>query len=239
MAPELSVVVPAWNEEVLLKRTLPELYGYLQSLGKTFELIPVNDGSSDATASVMTAFAKQHKHVKVVSYENNKGKGGALSAGFARARGGVLAFIDADLTIDTSVLGRVVAGLTSADIAIASKHAKGANIAYPVLRKISSWGFTVLTRWLFGLRLTDFQCGCKAFTQNVAKKILPDMHTQGFLWDTEFLVKANRKHYKIVEVPAIVHPDERRSKVHVVKDTRRMFFGLLNLKRELYEHRVG
>lgn len=236
MAPELSVVVPAWNEAALLKRTLPELYRYLQSLNTTFELIPVNDGSLDATASVMNTFAKQHKNVHVVSYAKNKGKGGALSAGFAVAKGAVQAFIDADLTIDMRVLGKVIAALGKADIAIASKHAKGADVAYPWLRTVSSYGFTLLTRFLFGMRMTDFQCGCKAFTKKVAADIIPQLHTQGFLWDTEFLVKANRKHYKITEVPAIVHPDERRSKVSVVKDTRRMFLGLLRLKRELHEH---
>jgi glycosyltransferase involved in cell wall biosynthesis len=230
---QLSVIVPSYNEALTLKHTLPELYRYLRTLPWTFELIIGDDGSRDETAAVAAAFAKGKKNVVLVGYAKNRGKGGILSACFKKARGDVQLFIDADLNIEKSLIPVLVNALKQGDIAIASKHAKGANVAYPFIRRITSNGFGFLTRTLFRVPLRDFQCGLKAFKKDVIRSI--PVRNQGFLWDTEVLVKAYRKHYKIVEIPAIVHP-AGRSSVHVVRDTWRMFRGLLALARNVNEN---
>ncbi len=236
MIPEISVIVPAWNEAEILKKTLPELHAYLNTLPYTFELIVADDGSTDHTQSIVESLRKKLNGLHHVGYKKNQGKGGTLNHAFSKAKGTYQLFIDADLSIDKTLLAKEIDALKNgADIAIASKHAKGANVAYPMLRIVASYGFTFLTQCLFNMKLTDFQCGCKAFKREVIKNILPKMKTVGWLWDTEMLVRAHQKHYKIVELPATVRPDERKSKVRVVRDTWRMFRGLLALKRELHE----
>ena len=233
--PQLSVIVPAWNEAEALKQSIPSLHAYLSTLPYPFEILVADDGSTDTTATVISQLSQKYPAVSYAGYQVNRGKGGALTHAFGKARGKYQAFIDADLSIDKTLLARELHALQAgADIAIASKHAVGARVSYPFVRTVASYGFTALTRALFGLSLTDFQCGCKAFKREVIQDLLKEgVQTQGFLWDTEVLVKAHRKHYKIAEIPAIVHPDERRSKVRVFRDTWRMFRGLLSLKRNL------
>lgn len=231
---KLSVIVPSYNEAKTLYRTLPELYTYLRMLPWSFELIVGNDGSTDNTADVVREFAKGKKNVQLVTYQKNRGKGAVLTTCFMRAKGDVQLFIDADLSIEKRLIPALVAALEKGDIAIASKHAKGARVAYPILRKITSNGFQAMTRWLFRVPLTDFQCGLKAFRKDVIEDLLPTIKNERFLWDTEILIKAYRKHYKIVEIPAIVHP-AGRSSVHIFRDTWRMFRGLLALAQELNE----
>ncbi|HSU73055.1 MAG TPA: glycosyltransferase [Candidatus Binatia bacterium] len=233
---QLSVIVPSYNEAKTLQRTLPELYAYLRTLPWSFEIIVGNDGSTDNTGEVVRVFSKGRKNIRLVSYAKNRGKGGILTECFKRAKGDWQLFIDADLSIEKRLIPALIAALHQGDIAIASKHAPGARVAYPLVRKITSNGFQVLTRWLFHVPLRDFQCGLKGFRKDVMRDLLPSIHNQRFLWDTELLIKAYRKHYKIVEIPAIVHPAQRSS-VHIVRDTWRMFRGLLALAQELNEGR--
>jgi glycosyltransferase involved in cell wall biosynthesis len=238
--PQLSVIVPAWNEADILKRTLPELHAYLKTLPYTFELIVADDGSTDHTQATVEGLRKKLPGLHHVGYKVNRGKGGTLNHAFSKAKGEYQAFIDADLTIDKTLIGQEIDALKAgADIVIASKHARGAQVAYPPIRLIASYGFTLFTRVLFGMKLSDFQCGCKAFRKQVIQSLLPTIKTQGFLWDTEVLVKAEQKHYKIVELPARVKPDERKSKVRVFRDTWRMFKGLLALKREFHGRKLA
>jgi glycosyltransferase involved in cell wall biosynthesis len=234
--PDLTVIVPAYNEAMTLQRTIPELYTYLKTLPWSFELIVGDDGSTDNSRALISAFARKLPEVSYAGYAKNRGKGAILSESFRHARGKWQVFIDADLSIEKSLIPVLVKKLHHADIAIASKHAPGAKVAYPIIRKITSTGFGFLTRRLFGVPVRDFQCGLKAFRREVIHKLLPSVRNQRFLWDTEVLVKAYRKHYKIAEIPAIVHPASRSS-VHVVRDTWRMFRGLLALARELNEGR--
>ena len=223
-----SIIVPSYNEADTLKHTLPELYTYLKTLGP-FELIVGNDGSKDKTEQVIREFTKMHKNVQYVGYAQNKGKGAILTECFKKASGDVQLFIDADLSIEKTLIPVLIAALKHGDISIASKHLRGAKVAYSLIRRITSNGYGLLTRLLFGVQLKDFQCGLKAFKKEVIKDILPGIKNQRFLWDTEVLVKAYRKHYKIVEIPAIVHPAERSS-VHVFRDTWRMLRSLLELR---------
>jgi len=225
----LSVIVPSYNEAEILKRTLPELYAYLKTLPWDFELIVGNDGSKDATESTIKNFAKGKRNVRYVGYAQNRGKGAILTECFKTATGDIQLFIDADLTIEKTLIPVLVGALKKGDISIASKHLRGAKVAYPLVRRITSNGYGLLTRLLFGVPLKDFQCGLKAFKKEVIRDLLPGTVNQRFLWDTEILVKAFRKHYKIVEIPAVVHP-AGRSSVHVLRDTFRMFRGLLALR---------
>lgn len=225
----ISVIVPSYNEAETLKRTLPELYSYLKTLPWKFELIVGNDGSKDNTVQVIRDFAKTHKTVQYIGYASNRGKGAILTECFKRASGDVQLFIDADLTIEKTLIPVLVKALERGDISIASKHLRGAKVAYPFVRRITSSGYGLLTRLLFGVQLKDFQCGLKAFKKEVIRDLLPNIKNKRFLWDTEILVKAYRKHYKIVEIPAIVHPADRSS-VHVFRDTWQMFRGLLELR---------
>ena len=225
---DLSVVVPSYNEAKTIRRTLPELYNYLKTLPWSFELIAGNDGSTDNTEEVIRAFVKTHKNTKYAGYAKNRGKGAILNECFSKAKGDIQLFIDADLSIEKTLIPTLVMALHKGDIAIASKHLRGAKVAYPFIRRITSSGYGLLTRVLFNVPLKDFQCGLKAFRKDVLHKLLPAKN-QRFLWDTEILVRAFRKHYKIIEIPAIVHPAERSS-VHVFRDTWRMLRSLLELR---------
>lgn len=234
---KLSVIIPAYNEAETLKKTIPELHSYLKSLKMKFELIVADDGSTDDTKKVVSA-AKKLKGVVYAGYPTNKGKGATLTNAFKKAKGEYQVFIDADLTIEKSLIEVLLRSLKENDIAIASKHTKGAKVAYPLSRKIASYGFSMIARMFFHVPVGDYQCGLKAFRKKVIKDLLPSMISQGFLWDTEILARAYRKHYNIAEIPAIVHPEEgRASKVRIFRDTLRMFSGLLALSRAVNENR--
>ena len=232
-SPYLSVIIPAYNEEKIISNTIDEVYSFLKENNLNSEIIIGDDGSSDRTVLIVKKKIKQYKNIKLVEGKINKGKGAILRKCFSVAKGDIQLFIDSDLTIDINLIPIAIKYIEDGyDISIASKYLPNSNISYPLSRKIFSKGFAFITRILLNTKIRDHQCGLKCFRKEAIKKIMPHLKINGFLIDTEMLVIAQNKNFRIKEFPATVKPEySRGSKVKIFKDSLIMGKGILRLRK--------
>lgn len=204
----LSVIVPAYNEENTIYENLKELDGTLGLFRMPYEIVIVDDGSSDSTLKRISSFAESHHHAKVLSYENNSGKGNAILTGIDAAEGTLIAFIDADLEIHPMQIKSMIYAMKkeNADVVIGSKrHERSRVNNYPPSRSALSHFYHTMTNILFGLNMKDTQAGLKLFKAEVLRKIRPVLLVKRYAFDLEMLVNAKINGYKIIEAPIVVN----------------------------------
>ncbi|MBI0584499.1 MAG: glycosyltransferase [Methanomassiliicoccus sp.] len=199
----LSVIVPCYNEGDRIYKNLEECLRSLKSLGRPFEVIAVNDGSSDNTSLELNRLAVIHPEIIPVTYNNNVGKGNALRVGAIRASGDLIIFMDADLEIHPKHAAIFISTMerTGADMVIGSKRHPDSRVFYPLKRKFLSFGYHVLVRTLFGLKLTDTQPGFKLAKREVIEKEISKSKVNRYAFDLELLVNTDADGFKIVEAP--------------------------------------
>ncbi len=202
-SPYLSVVMPAYNEEKHITDNLLKASEIISGFVKSFEIIAVNDGSSDATESMIQQACDKDSKISCISYTSNKGKGYAITEGVKKAAGKYIAFLDSDLELNPSMLKNFLKTLQAqdADIAIGSKMHKKSKLDYPITRKFLSLGYYVILKILFKLNIKDTQTGIKLFKGDIIKSICETLTTTGFAFDIEILATAAKKGYKIIEMP--------------------------------------
>ena len=202
----VSVVIPAFNEASIVTRCLTETVAALESLGAPYEVILVDDGSSDGTADLARAAAELLPRVRVVGHEVNLGKGSALARGALAALGTVVLFVDADLEVHPRQLTLLLDKLesTGADVVIGSKLHPDSQVDVPHGRHLLSVGYYVLVRALFRLPVHDTQTGLKLFRREPLLRVLPRLLVKRFAHDLEVLVNVHRLGYRIEEVPVVV-----------------------------------
>lgn len=201
---EISVIIPAFNEEGVIARTLAETCAVLR--GHDYEIIVVDDGSRDGTWAEAEAFACEHTGVRVLRVGQNGGKGAALRRGTEIAQGELIAFLDADMDIHPRQLWLLLDAMRThnADVAVGSKHLADSRVVFPFSRRILSRAFSWLEKALFNLDLSDTQTGLKLFRAEVLRRAFPRVRVQRYAFDLELLVAASRFGYRIVEVPVTV-----------------------------------
>lgn len=199
----LSVLMPAFNEADRIIDSLSKSLKIFSSFGVPFEIIVVNDGSTDNTAKKIRLFSKKHPQIKLVSYRNNKGKGHALKHAFSFAKMSFVTFVDADLELNPIQLKIFfdIMRSSNSDIVVGSKRHPDSKLFYPFYRKFLSNSFYLLTRVLFGLPVKDSQAGLKLFKKSVLDDVFPRIIVKGYAFDLELLVVANTHGYKIAEAP--------------------------------------
>jgi len=203
-APRLSVVIPAYNEEQRLPRTIEQIERYLGGRRLDYELIIVDDGSTDGTRQVMDAAAARNSKVRLEALPANRGKGRALASGVAVARGAEVLVTDADLSTPIEELEKLEAALQAgAGVAIASRAVKGSRveIAQPIYRVLMGKVFNLIVQAVLLPGIWDTQCGFKLFRADVAQPVFAALTTDGFGYDPEVLYLAKRRGVKIAEVP--------------------------------------
>ena len=200
----LSVIVPAYNCKTIL-RDLSILKTYLDELSRPYEIICVVDGrknKSDKTIEIAKKVVD--KNVKIYFYPENKGKGYAIRFGMARAKGGIIAFIDAGSDLNAKGIGLALEHMKwyNADIVVGSKRHRASKVNYPWRRKMLSFIVQRATRLFFGLNVSDTQTGLKVFRREVLVKVLPRMMVKRWAFDLEMLAVANHLGFqKIYESP--------------------------------------
>ena len=213
----LSVIVPAYKQQRTIAKDLENIESVLQQVPYDYEIICVVDGLVDKTYE--RAKKLQSSKIKVVGYKTNHGKGYAVRYGMARARGSLIAFIDAGMDINPNALSMLLEHMKwySSDVIVGSiRHSASKVIGYPLKRKIFSFGYHFLVRFLFGLRITDSQRGIKIFRREVLEKVLPRLLVKEFAFDIEILSVAYRLGFrKIHDGP--VEMDARRFKYSSIK----------------------
>lgn len=202
----LSVIMPAYNEGGRIRANLHEAAASLTGLGVPFEIIAVDDGSADNTLEEARAAAEQDSHIRVAWNVHNQGKGWALKTGFNRARGDVVAFLDADLDISPQQLGNLWNRLheDSADVVIGSKFHPESRIDYPLGRRFFSFCYYLFIKLLFGLPLKDTQTGIKLYRHRVLAEVFPHVLVKKFAFDIELLAISHYKGFRISEVPVVI-----------------------------------
>jgi FkbM family methyltransferase len=227
---DLSVVVPALNEEHNLGRLLPTL---MTALPAHAEIIVIDDGSRDATAEVARRMLAGRPNSTVVSLPWNRGKGAAIRAAVAHVHRSRVAFLDADMSSDLADLEPLVSALDGHDIAIGSRrHSASVVERQSALRRAMSQSFHWYTRTVAGLELSDTQCGFKAFRSNVLVALASVQTVDRFAFDVELLITARRLGMTIAEVP-IHWTESGQTSVRVGTDSLKMARDVVACRRRI------
>jgi dolichyl-phosphate beta-glucosyltransferase len=230
--PALSIVVPCYNEEQRLPRTIEQIERYLAGKGTSYELILVDDGSTDGTRTIMDAAAGRNPLVRIKALPQNRGKGRALAEGVAAARGLEILVTDADLSTPIEELEKLQPELEKgAGVAIASRALKGSRVevSQPIYRVLMGKVFNLLVQVVLLPGIWDTQCGFKLFRADVAHDAFAELTTDGFGYDPEVLYRAKRRGVRIAEVP-VVWRNSAPTKVSAIKSSLDMFSHLLRIR---------
>ncbi|MDI6898141.1 glycosyltransferase [Methanocella conradii] len=227
----LSVIVPAYNEEKRIERTLRDYSEGLRASGRDFEIIIVCDGVDD-TARLASPYGR------VLVFNHRLGKGGGVLEGFKAAKGEIVGFTDADNSLKVDQFLRLVEEMerTGAGCVIADRKSKESMIleGQYLVRRFASEAFNfLLSRAIFGLRIRDSQCGGKVFKREYIEKVAPLMVCRGFEFDVELLWRLKNAGCEIREVP-VVWKDDKRS-TFSFKYVPSMFFSLMKVRLGLYK----
>ncbi len=217
---KLSIVIPCYNEAKDIAQNVKKVQDYLKEKNIDHELILVNDGSKDNTKEVIESIPG----VIALSYDKNRGKGGAVKYGIEHASGDYTLFMDADLSTDISAIEKVIELAPSYDLVIGSRHATGSVIKkkQPFLRVFIGRCCRLLVKMLFHTKFKDTQCGFKAMRTDVAKKIVEKQLINDFAFDVEYLYIAKLNKLSMYEL-GITWSDDRGSTVSPVKSSLRFF----------------
>lgn len=228
--PDLSIVIPAFNEAAGIEGTLTELATYLRSRPWSWEIRVVDDGSTDATAERVDAFARTEPRVQL-QRERHAGKGAAVRAGLLASAGAYRFLCDADLSMPVRELERFMPpALGDADVAIGSREGAGARrVGEPSLRHLAGRGFNLAVRLLVVPGIDDTQCGFKMFTAAAVEAIFPYVTIEGWAFDIEALYIARLRGLRVREIPIEWHfrPDSR---VRLFRDSAGMLEELLRIR---------
>jgi dolichyl-phosphate beta-glucosyltransferase len=245
--PDLSLVIPAYNEALRLPAFLERIDGYLTMRRLPYEIIVVDDGSRDDTAALVTMLSGRLSHLRLIRSAQNAGKGAAVRLGMGEAKGHLRLFADADGATAIEELAPLELAITcGADIAIGSRTLASKNSRYTVSarrhRSLLGSIFNAIVQQLGLDGIHDTQCGFKLFRRQVAEDLFSVASVNGYGFDLELLYIAKRRGYRIVEVP-INWADQPGSKVRPVRDGLAMLRDLLSVRRRaaqgLYESHCG
>jgi len=228
----LSVVVPCFNEEQRLPRTIELIERYLDARAEPYELILVDDGSADGTRRVMDEAASRHGSIRVVALPGNRGKGRALAEGVMVSGGDTVLVTDADLSTPIDELPKLESALQAgAGVAIASRAIKGSRVelAQPVYRVVMGKVFNLIVQAVLLPGIWDTQCGFKLFRGDVARDVFARLTTDGFGYDPEVLYLAKKKGVRIAEVP-VVWRNSAPTKVMAVRSSMDMFRHVVGVR---------
>ncbi len=236
---KISVCIPMYNESRVIAKSAEELSSYMKTHFEDYEILFCSDGSSDGCDEIVRKM--QLPNVRVIDYQPNQGKGYAVRTAMLAATGDICMFTDADLAYGTEVFSRVYQAFQEnpgTDIVIGSRNLdKDGYEGYTFLRKLMSKVYVKVLCIAGGFKLSDSQCGCKAFTKNAVGKIFPRCEVNRFAFDFEAILWAVKMDMKIVELPVkIINHGE--SKVRVVRDTLKMLKDLRRMKKRIKKTKI-
>ena len=227
---ELSVVVPAYNEAGTIASCLAEIVASVEQITDDFEIVVVDDGSTDGTARCARLCAELYpQRIMVVESPANQGKGASLVLGATLARGRRIAFLDADLDLHPSLLHRLSETMdrTGADAVIGSKRHPQSDVRVPFVRGVMSAGYFFMVRTLFAMRnLRDTQTGIKLFKRETLQAVLPRLCVKRFAFDLELLVNIHRTGALIAEAPVKIRSQRLTQRIRY-RDVKTIFIDTL------------
>ena len=202
-ATSISAVLPAYNEEAIIERTVRHVAGVLSGLARDFEVIVTNDGSRDRTGAILAELAAREPdlHLRVVTHERNHGYGAALASGFDAATKDLIFLTDGDKQFDVTELADFLPAMDAhTDLVIGWRK----NRADPFMRLVNAWGWKTLVNSLFGYTARDVDCAFKLFRRRVWESLT--VYARGATFSAEFLIKARRLGFAVRELPVSHYP---------------------------------
>ena len=225
---KVSIVVPCYNEENRIKPFLTSLIQFSKDNLKSYEIIVVNDGSKDKTLDVLKEFSKD---IKLISYEKNKGKGGAVREGVLSSIGEKVLFIDADGSIQPDEIPKMLEELDNYDVVVGDRASKDSDVNAIALRNMTGKLFNFYVNMLFRYKNWDNLCGFKGFKKEIAKDLFTNLIAYGWIFDVELFYKIHKKNYTLYKLPIKwVHKGDSKIKL---LDPFKMFFQLIKLRMKL------
>ncbi|HWP92240.1 MAG TPA: glycosyltransferase family 2 protein [Thermodesulfobacteriota bacterium] len=227
----LSVVLPAYNEAKNIKKTVTEAVSYVEKNFKDYEVIVVNDGSTDGTGEIVEELAITNPKIILVNHAKNSGYGAALRSGFDRASLDYLFLMDSDGQFDISDIERFIPFINTFDIIVGYREKR----ADPAIRSLNTWLYHLYVELLFGLRMKDMDCAFKMFPRRAYEAVKP-IKSGGALFSAELIIKWKRKGFSIKEVPVRHFPRKfGRQTGANIRVILRMFRECWKLRNELRE----
>lgn len=232
---KLSLCIPMYNEEKIIESTAKTVSSYMkENFGLDYEIIFINDGSKDQTLEKAEKAVSQYENLRVISYSENRGKGYAVRQGVLASRGDVVIFTDCDLAYGMGVIKEMYDLFEKNPqygVIVGSRklHPEGYE-GYTKVRKAVSLSYIKILSMVGGIKLSDFQCGCKGFRGNVGKEIFSKCIIDRFAFDLEALTYAQDLGVAIGEMPVKVI-NHRESSIHLIKDSLRMLKDIRRMKK--------
>ncbi|MEE8471390.1 MAG: dolichyl-phosphate beta-glucosyltransferase [Dehalococcoidia bacterium] len=227
---KVDVVVPAYNEEDVLSRSVGVLWDFLtQHLPCSWQIVVADNGSVDGTLAVARALSHQYPDVTYIHIEQ-KGRGRALRKAWLESDADIVSYMDVDLSTKLDAFPGLINALDEGyDIAIGSRLMAGSQVSRSVKREIISVGYNLLIKLMFFSSFSDAQCGFKAVKRDVVQQLVPVIKDQEWFFDTELLLLAERKGYRIKEVP-VEWVEDADTRVNIARTAFDDVRGLLRLR---------
>lgn len=228
----ISVILPAYNEEKRIGKTLDAICAYMETAFPSgeYEILAVNDGSCDKTAEVISAHGG--KNLRLLGYTPNRGKGGAVKYGAEHAKGDIILFTDADLPYPPENIKKAVDLFSEQkyDLILGNREQTESGQKYPWYRSLMSHGFSLLVNSILHLKVPDTQCGFKGFRRECAEKIFSVNTLTGWGFDVELIFLAKKFGFRIGRLPVTLFHENKGSKIKIVRDTLRMIKEVKRVK---------
>jgi len=242
IAPEVSIIVPSFNEELRLPASLEKIANYIREKRPNTEVLVVDDGSADRTAEVAESWKDRIPQLRVLSNGTNRGKGFSVRHGAQEARGDIVLFTDADLSAPIEEGEKLLAALKTYDVAIGSRAVDRSLIEVheSLFREFAGIVFNRLVRIILRLPFVDTQCGFKAFRRERCRIVFEQQTIERFGFDPELLYLARHHGLSIQEVP-VRWSHSPATKVNMMRDSLQMFADVFIIRRNalLGRYRAG
>jgi glycosyltransferase involved in cell wall biosynthesis len=237
---EISIIIPVYNEESKISALLAGIREMFAESKLAYELILINDGSTDKTVHLIQKEEKLDKRIKVLSYEQNRGKGYAVKMGVLNSRGDLVLLLDGDLDISPTQIRNYVKEIDGWDLVIASKTHPLSIVTAPVIRKLLSKLFSLLVRLAVGIKIKDTQSGLKVGNGVALRRIFEIMLVKRYAFDVELIAIATRLNLKIKELPINLTLDSSFN----IREIAKMFIDVLGISYKvriarLYQKSLG
>jgi len=230
---DLSIIIPAYNEEVLIVNTLENLRSYMAARTEQYEIVVVDDGSHDKTVACIQEWQKKTgAELQLLINQKNMGKGFSIRRGVMESRGQYMVFIDADLPYELYAIDDFLKALKNGyDLAVGSRVLPGSEVrGVPVYRYIAGQIFSLMVQAVLFSGLPDTQCGFKSFKSEAAREIFRRTSIDGFGFDVEMLFVARKLKFAIQPVAVHMIEHRQRSRVRLVNDSLKMFSNLFMIR---------
>lgn len=227
----LSIIIPVYNNEKTISLTLKKIRGVLKADFTNYEIIVINDGSSDNTLNALRAKEKEISNLKIISYSKNMGKGYAVKSGMLTSLGNTVVYIDGDFDVSPNTLKNYILEVKDFDIVIASKYHPNSKVNIPGSRTFMSRTFNLIVKIFTRIKINDTQAGLKAGKGEVMRKIFNKMFINGYAFDVELLTLATIMKFKIKEMPVEINIDQKFK----MKNALRMLLDVLWIS---YKYRI-